>query len=165
MRMKKDEPPDGDEKKGGKDVIGEDKATKPGLRDLLARAGDVAGVFRVLEKQFIPGRIGEEIVYCFSVNEEVWTLTVGPEVCKVQNDQCTEEADCFLKMSRDIFLGTLRGEYTPSVADLMSGRIKSRRPELLRFLTQVFDDGRILTSPAGGPPVLTKANNDEPIRG
>jgi hypothetical protein len=51
-----------------------------------------------------------------------------------------ENADCFLKTTREIFLGTIKGDYTPSLTDIMSGRVKTNNPILLQTFKNIFVD-------------------------
>ena len=100
---------------------------------------DVGRVFALLSGRFRSGRVKDKRVFYFSIDEEHWTVTLSPEACKVTEGKLGDEADCFLNTSREIFLGTFRGEYTPSIMDFVSGRIKSNRPDLLRDFIDAFD--------------------------
>ncbi|HLG15988.1 MAG TPA: hypothetical protein VJH03_16005 [Blastocatellia bacterium] len=100
---------------------------------------EVGKVFALLPARFRTGRVAEKRVYYFSIDEEKWTVTLGPDACEVTEGKLGEDADCYLKTSTEIFLGTFRGEYAPSIMDFVSGKIKSNRPELLRDFIEAFD--------------------------
>lgn len=99
---------------------------------------EVSEVFRLLPKRFKRGKADKELTYYFSIEGEEWTVFVGPERCKVKKGKAVEKADCFLKTSTEIFLGTVNGEYTPSMMDLVRGKIKSNNPMLLQTFKDVF---------------------------
>ncbi len=101
---------------------------------------DLADYFRKLPSHFRAGKVDRTLVYYFSIEEEKWTVTITPQSCEVVEGQKSEEADCFLKTSKEILLKTVRGEYTPSLSDLISGKIKTNRPDLLATFKEVFLD-------------------------
>jgi putative sterol carrier protein len=101
---------------------------------------DVTRVFQAMPSRFKPGVAPRNLSYYFSIDEESWTVFVGPEACDVKEGKAVEDADCFLKTSSEIFLGTIKGEYTPSFMDIMSGRIKTNNPALLQTFRDVFGD-------------------------
>src|SRR2546429_1011811 len=73
-----------------------------------------------------------------SIDEEQWTVLVTPESCDVQPGKTVESADCFLKTSAEIFLGTINGTYTPSMTDLIRGKVKTNNPFLLQKFREIF---------------------------
>jgi uncharacterized OB-fold protein len=101
---------------------------------------DVTHIFRALASRFKKGVATREISYYFSIDEEKWTVFVTPEICEVREGKAVEQADCFLKTSAQIFVGTVKGDYTPSFMDLMSGKIKTNNPALLQTFKDIFGD-------------------------
>ena len=101
---------------------------------------DLASYFKKLPSHFREGKVDRTLVYYFSIEEEKWTVTVTPETCEVIEGKNSEEADCFLKTTKEILLKTVRGEYTPSLSDLITGKIKTNRPDLLATFKEVFLD-------------------------
>ena len=99
---------------------------------------EVREVFRLLPTRFQRGIAEKEIVYYFSIEGEQWTVFVGPDNCEVREGKLVENADCFLKTSKEIFLGTVSGDYTPSMMDFIRGRIKSNSPALLQTFKDIF---------------------------
>jgi putative sterol carrier protein len=75
----------------------------------------------------------------FSIEGDQWTVEVGPEACSVRPGK-VDNADCFLKTTKEIFLGTIKGEYTPSLSDIMSGKVKTNNPILLMTFKSIFAD-------------------------
>lgn len=101
---------------------------------------EVGMVFRAMPSRFKAGVAPRNLSYYFSIDEEKWTVFVGPERCDVAEGKAVEDADCFLKTSSEVFLGTIKGEYTPSFMDIMSGKIKTNNPALLQTFKDVFGD-------------------------
>jgi putative sterol carrier protein len=99
---------------------------------------DVGEVFRLLPSRFTAGKTEKGLSYYFSIEGEEWTVFVGPDTCEVSRGKLVEKADCFLKTSAEIFLGTVSGEYTPSMMDFIRGRIKTNSPALLQTFKDVF---------------------------
>jgi len=99
---------------------------------------EVAEVFRRLPERFQTGRTSKTIVYYFSIDEEKWTVTVTSDRCEVERGKKSGEADCFVKTSTEIFLSTIRGEYMPSMMDLVTGKLKTNNPTLLSTFRSVF---------------------------
>lgn len=100
---------------------------------------ETAEVFHALPFLFRKHKTEKELTYYFSIDDEQWTVEVGPESCAVRRGK-TENADCFLKTSREIFLGTIKGDYTPSFMDIMSGKVKTNNPILLQTFKNIFVD-------------------------
>src|SRR5215211_3924555 len=86
---------------------------------------EVEMVFQAMPSRFKSGVAPRELSYFFTIDEQQWTVLVTPVVCEVIEGKVVEDADCFLKTSAEIFLGTIKGEYTPSFMDVMSGKIKT----------------------------------------
>jgi hypothetical protein len=96
-------------------------------------------VFHALPVLFKKFKTDKQLTYYFSIDGEQWTVEVGPETCVVRPGK-VENADCFLKTTREIFLGTIKGDYTPSLTDIMSGRVKTNNPILLQTFKNIFVD-------------------------
>ena len=101
---------------------------------------DVATVFQAMPSFFRKRRVTRQLSYYFSIGGREWTVFVGPETCEVKQGKAVPEADCFLETSEEIFLGTLRGDRLPSMADLMQGKVKTNRPDLLLQFKNIFTD-------------------------
>jgi long-chain acyl-CoA synthetase len=101
---------------------------------------EVGAIFQALPSRFKRGIATREISYYFSIGEQDWTVFVSPDSCEVVEGKAVEKADCFLKTTAKIFLATVRGEYTPSFMDLMTGKIKTNNPALLQTFKDVFGD-------------------------
>jgi hypothetical protein len=100
-----------------------------------AAIGDLSAI---LSERFRAGRATRTVVYHFCIDDEEWTLTVGPDSFDLQNRKPSGDPDCYLKTTHQILLGTVRGEYKPSLSDLMTGRIRATNPQLLLMLRDVF---------------------------
>jgi putative sterol carrier protein len=99
---------------------------------------DVAEVFRLMPTRFIRGKIDRHLAYYFSIENEEWTVFVGPDSCEIRRGKAVEKADCFLKTSKEIFLATVSGARTPTVTDFITGKIKSNNPLLLQTFREIF---------------------------
>jgi hypothetical protein len=108
-------------------------------RDLKSLT-DSATVFEAMPSFFRKGRVSRRLSYHFSIGEREWTVFVGPETCEVKQGKAIAEADCFLETTDEIFLGTLRGDYLPSMMDLMQGKVKTNRLDLLLQFKKIFTD-------------------------
>ncbi|MFY9609658.1 MAG: hypothetical protein WAU45_13710 [Blastocatellia bacterium] len=108
-------------------------------RDLKS-VTDAATVFQAMATFFRKGKVGRQLSYYFSIDGQEWTVFVGPETCEVKTGKAVAEPDCFLETSEEIFLGTLRGDRLPSMADLMQGKVKTNRPDLLLQFKTIFTD-------------------------
>lgn len=109
--------------------------------DLLRETAEtVADVFHYLEERFNKGRTDRTLVYQFIVEDETWAMTISPESCLIESGLPVAAADCTLTTSKELFLNTFNRDYTPSMMDLLNGKIKCDRPELLLTLKRVFGD-------------------------
>ncbi|HKQ04106.1 MAG TPA: Zn-ribbon domain-containing OB-fold protein [Blastocatellia bacterium] len=99
---------------------------------------EVSEVFRALPGNFHQEKADENLSFYFSIDGEQWTVLVTPESCDVQPGKTVENADCFLKTSAEIFLGTINGTYTPSMTDLVMGKVKTNNPFLLQKFRDLF---------------------------
>jgi putative sterol carrier protein len=94
-------------------------------------ATEVSDVFRQLKENFKPGQFNRNLTYNFLIDEERWSVSVSPEALQVVADNQAPFADCTLEIPRQIFLGAFNGDYRPSMMDLLTGKIKVDRPEML----------------------------------
>lgn len=101
-------------------------------------AVEVSDVFRQLKENFKPGQFNRRLTYNFLIDEERWTVAVSPELLSVEADKQTPFADCTLEISRQIFLGAFNGDYRPTMMDLLTGKIKVDRPEMLFAFKDIF---------------------------
>ena len=97
---------------------------------------EVAAIFLGMTSRFKPGALDRPTTFCFAIDDESWTVIIDPQRCQVFKGRTVEDADCFLKTSAEIFLGTIRGTYKPGMIDLVSGKVKTNNP----FLLQSFKD-------------------------
>jgi uncharacterized protein len=99
---------------------------------------EVSAVFHALPSRFRKEKVEERLTFYFSIDAEQWTVIVTTETCEVQPGKTVDSADCYLKTTTAIFLGTLNGTYRPSMTDLIMGRVKTNNPLLLRKFREVF---------------------------
>lgn len=118
--------------------IANDKIDNGGADSQMEELTDVAEVFRLMPTMFRKGKTDRQLVYYFSIEDEQWTVFIGPDSCEVKQGKAVENADCFLKTSKQIFLGTVSGTYTPSMTDLIMGKIKTNNPMLLQTFREIF---------------------------
>lgn len=98
-------------------------------------------VFDEMVKRFKKGKAPRAMSFYFSLGEgqgEKWTLFISKDSCEAKEGKHTDNADCVLKTSKDMFMKMIAGQYTPGVRDFMSGKVKSNDPMLLKTLTEVF---------------------------
>lgn len=98
---------------------------------------EIKAVFDQLAGRFKAGKVEEPVVFYFSIDDEKWTVTIEPDSVHVKEGK-TDEADCFLKTSKDLFVKMMSGKYTPGMTDFMSGKVKSNDPWKLKLLQEVF---------------------------
>lgn len=101
-------------------------------------ADTVEDVFNSLEGRYKPGVIKKTQTFYFSLDDDKWTVTLDPDKCTVENDKTVENADCFVKTSKDLFLKMYNGEYKPGMTDFMTGRIKSNNPYAMKTFVDAF---------------------------
>jgi uncharacterized protein len=104
----------------------------------MGSINEVSAVFHALPSRFRKEAVEERLTYYFSIDTEQWTVIITPETCVVQPGKAVDSADCFLKTSTEIFLGTINGTYTPTMTDLVMGRVKTNNPFLLQKFREVF---------------------------
>jgi putative sterol carrier protein len=99
---------------------------------------EVSDIFERLPKMFQKGSLKVNRTFYFSLGEdEKWTVSFTKDKCTVKPGN-TEEADCFFKASTEMFLDVWNGRHTPSIADFMTGAIKSNNPILLKEFVAAF---------------------------
>ena len=106
----------------------------------LKSLNDAATVFQAMPSFFRKGRVNRQLSYHFSIGGRDWTVLVGPETCEVKQGKAVTNPDCFLETTDEIFLGTLRGDYLPSMMDLVQGKVKANRLDLLLQFKKIFID-------------------------
>jgi hypothetical protein len=99
---------------------------------------EVSTVFQALPTRFRSELVDEDLSFYFSIDDEHWTVFVTREGCRVEPGKTIESADCFLKTTREIFLGTINGTYMPTMTDLIMGRVKTNNPFLLQKFRELF---------------------------
>lgn len=102
------------------------------------RATEVSHVFRQLKENFREGQTNRNLTYNFIVDKELWTVSLGPQAFEVEAGKLSQFADCTLELPRQIFLDAFNGDYRPTMMDLLSGKIKVNRPEMLFAFKDVF---------------------------
>ncbi|MFI5183076.1 MAG: SCP2 sterol-binding domain-containing protein [Vicinamibacteria bacterium] len=99
---------------------------------------EVAKIFQKLPKMFKKGSVRTERTFYFSLgDEEKWTVSLTKDKCTVRPGN-SGDADCFFKASSDMFLDVWNGRHSPSIADFMTGAIKSNNPILLKEFVAAF---------------------------
>jgi long-chain acyl-CoA synthetase len=103
----------------------------------------VASLFDDLSSRFVPNVVDRPVSFYFSLGEDAdgkWTIQVEGEQCRIAPGRPQGgKADCVLKTSPEIFSKIVRESYTPSVAEFMSGKIKSNDIQLLQTFQKIFD--------------------------
>lgn len=103
---------------------------------------EISKIFEGLPKKFQKDKVGKPRVFYFSLDDdEKWTVTLGKERCEVAEGKPAEDADCFFKSSKKMFLEVWNGKYTPSAKDFLTGAIKSNNPMLLKDFVSAFKKG------------------------
>jgi putative sterol carrier protein len=102
------------------------------------RATEVSDVFRQLKENFREGQTNRNLTYNFIIDTELWTVSLGPQIFDVEEGKLAQFADCTLEVSRQIFLDAFNGDYRPTMMDLLSGKIKVNRPEMLFAFKDIF---------------------------
>lgn len=98
----------------------------------------IEDIFTSLPELFAAGSVAEPASFYFSLGEHKKTVYVSAESCLVDDGRTTDEADCVCKTSPEFFLKIWRDNYRPSVADFLSGTIKSNNPEALQGFLLAF---------------------------
>lgn len=101
-------------------------------------ADTVEEIFEGLRARFKPGVVKAPHTFYFSIDLHHYTVTVGPDDCRVEAGKTVDEADCFVKTSEALFLRMYNGEHYPGVSDFLTGRIKSNNPYLMKTFVDAF---------------------------
>ncbi|AUX47954.1 AMP-dependent synthetase [Sorangium cellulosum] len=99
-------------------------------------------LFRELETKYVAGRVTQPITYYVTLGTEEeakWTLRIDPAGCEARLGKPSQQADCVLKTTPEIFTKIVREAYTPSPMEFMTGLVKSNDISLLQTFQKVFD--------------------------
>jgi long-chain acyl-CoA synthetase len=100
---------------------------------------EISKIFEGLPKKYQKDKVGKPRVFYFSLDDdEKWTVSLGKDKCVVAEGKPAEDADCFFKSSKKMFLDVWSGKYTPSAKDFLTGAIKSNNPMLLKDFVAAF---------------------------
>jgi putative sterol carrier protein len=103
---------------------------------------EIAKIFQGLPKKFQKGNVKTPRTFYFSLDEdEKWTVVLAPDKCEVTPGKPAQDADCFFKASKQMFLDVWNGKHTPSATDFLMGKIKSNNPILLKDFVAAFKKG------------------------
>jgi putative sterol carrier protein len=99
---------------------------------------EIAKIFKGLKKKYVGANVKKPTTFYFSLDDdEKWTVSMSPGQCDVKPEK-TENADCFFKASKQMFLDVWGGTYTPSAMDFLTGKIKSNNPAMLKDFVAAF---------------------------
>ena len=102
-------------------------------------ASEIATIFQGLPKRFQKGTVKKPRTFYFSLDDdEKWTVALTPDKCEVTPGKPAQDADCFFKASKQMFLDVWGGNYVPGMKDFMTGAIKSNNPMLLKEFVEAF---------------------------
>ena len=103
---------------------------------------EIGKIFKGLPKKFDKDAVKKPRVFYFSLDDdEKWTVRLSKDKCEVTEGRPEEDADCFFKSSKKMFLEVWNGKYTPSAKDFLTGTIKSNNPMLLKDFVSAFKKG------------------------
>ena len=103
----------------------------------------VTPLFEHLESRFSPDHVKSPITWYFSLGEgadDKWTLSVTGEAVRFYpgKPQGGAQADCVLKTDVRTFERMVREGYVPSMAEFMSGKVKTNNPQHLFSFKSIF---------------------------
>lgn len=105
-------------------------------------ASTVEPIIDELRGKFVKGAVAKTVSFYFSIgdgDDGKWSLVIDAEKAVfVQGRPASGTADCVLKTTEDIFSKIVREHYTPSVAEFMSGKVKSNDISLLQVFQKAF---------------------------
>ena len=102
-------------------------------------ASEIATIFQSLPRKFQKGAVDKPRTFYFSLDDdEKWTVALTPDTCEVTPGKPAQDADCFFKASKQMFLDVWGGKYVPGIKDFMTGAIKSNNPTLLKEFVEAF---------------------------
>jgi long-chain acyl-CoA synthetase len=100
---------------------------------------EISKIFEGLPKKFQKENVKTPRTFYFSLDDdEKWTVSLGKDKCVVKAGKPAEDADCFFKASKQMFLDVWNGKHTPSAKDFLMGSIKSNNPLLLKEFVAAF---------------------------
>lgn len=100
---------------------------------------EISKIFRSLPKKFQKGAVKTPRTFYFSLDDdEKWTVDLTKDKCVVTEGKPDEDADCFFKSTKAMFLDVWSGKHMPSATDFLMGRIKSNNPLLLKEFVAAF---------------------------
>ena len=100
---------------------------------------EISNVFKGLPKRFQKGAVKTPRTFYFSLgDDEKWTVLLDKDKCTVKPGKPAQDADCFFKASKEMFLDVWNGKHTPGMSDFMTGKIKSNNPLLLKEFVAAF---------------------------
>ena len=100
---------------------------------------EIAKIFKSLPKRFQKGAVKTPRTFYFSLgDDEKWTVALSGDKCQVTEGKPDDDADCFFKASKEMFLDVWNGKHTPGPKDFFSGAIKSNNPMLLKEFVAAF---------------------------
>lgn len=111
---------------------------KSGWRRLPEGCAMVARIFASLPDSFVPGVVGEPLVYYFSLGATKKTVRLDDRTCAVEDGRTVAEADCVCKTEEAFFVSIWNEGYRPGLGDFLSGKIKSNNPEALQLFLKAF---------------------------
>lgn len=95
-------------------------------------------IFATLPESFVAGVVTTPTSYYFSLDDRKKTVFVAADHCRVEAGRTVENADCVCKTSAEFFLKIWQEDYRPGLGDFLSGKIKSKNPELLKIFLKSF---------------------------
>jgi len=100
---------------------------------------EIAEIFHQLPERFHKGAVKTPRTFYFSLDEdEKWTVDLTKDKCVVVEGKPDEDADCFFKSTKKMFLDVWSGRHVPGATDFLLGRIKSNNPMLLKEFVAAF---------------------------
>ena len=100
---------------------------------------EIAKIFKGLPKHFQKGAVKTPRTFYFSLgDDEKWTVDLGKDKCTVTEGKPDQDADCFFKASKEMFLDVWNGKHVPGPMDFIGGKIKSNNPMLLKEFVAAF---------------------------
>ena len=104
---------------------------------------EVAKIFKGLPKRYVGANIKKPTTFYFSLDDdEKWTVLLSKDKCEVTTGKPAQDADCFFKASKQMFLDVWAGKHTPTVMDFMTGKIKSNNPTMLKDFVAAFQKAK-----------------------
>jgi long-chain acyl-CoA synthetase len=100
---------------------------------------EVSDLFHTLPGMFQKANVKTPRTFYFALDDdEKWTVNIGKDACEIKEGKPAQDADCYFKGSKQMFLDVWNGRYTPSAKDFLMGTIKSNNPLLLKDFIAAF---------------------------